>query len=468
MISVILPVLNESTQVGQLVRAVQQHPQVDEVLVVDDGSIDSTPTVARQAGARVITSTFLGKGASLRDGLQLARNKILVFIDTHVRELAPETLTPLIEPLLQGSADLIKAKVPGGDKSVSLLNARPLLRLFFPELKHIAFPLAGLWAARRSLLQKMPFEMDHGVEIGILLDALAAEAVIQETDVGPVTVDEEEPDNLALAAQQVTRTILTRAARHNRLRAGYLADLQENDRQGQADLVHVLQQAEPADRIALFDMDGVLIRGNFVLELAHHINKGAELGEHLDNPDLQGDELLQKIASVFVGVPREEFSRVAHEMPLMAGARETVAALRRSGYLVGVMSESYHVAADIIRCRVFADFSIAHLMKFQRGKALGRLTFAPAMIAPEGSALQHGRQFIPHHLSQLTGIPAERMLVVGNHENDIALMKSVGLAIAFRPKKPGVRAATPHVVDSALTDVLHILAGEAAVPLLNH
>jgi glycosyltransferase involved in cell wall biosynthesis len=54
---------------------------VAKVIVVDDGSIDGTPELAAQAGARVVTSTLLGKGASMEDGVWAAQNEIVVFLD---------------------------------------------------------------------------------------------------------------------------------------------------------------------------------------------------------------------------------------------------------------------------------------------------------------------------------------------------------------------------------------------------
>jgi glycosyltransferase involved in cell wall biosynthesis len=69
MISVVTPVLNESPTVASLVSFSRRAPGVTEVIVVDDGSIDGTPELAAQAGVRVVTSTLLGKGASMEDGL---------------------------------------------------------------------------------------------------------------------------------------------------------------------------------------------------------------------------------------------------------------------------------------------------------------------------------------------------------------------------------------------------------------
>lgn len=65
MISVIIPALNEGPTVGSVVKLAWNSPNVSEVIVVDDKSMDNTVEEARNAGATVITSTKLGKGASM-------------------------------------------------------------------------------------------------------------------------------------------------------------------------------------------------------------------------------------------------------------------------------------------------------------------------------------------------------------------------------------------------------------------
>ncbi len=466
MITVIIPVVNESESVGRVVGLALAHEQVDEVIVVDDGSIDDTPEQARQAGARVLTSTFLGKGASLRDGVNAAHNKVLVFLDAHLTELPPDLITQLTQPILEQKIDLVKADTGGSTDAVCRLTVRPLLRIFFPELNGFDSPLSGLWSARRSVLQKLPFEIDHGVEIGLLLDAFRSGAAIQQVEVGAVEVGGEPQEVLEDVADQVTRTILDRASKENRLRGTYFAEALENSSGDQSDLVRVLQRREPAQRLALFDMDGVLVQGDFILELAYQLGKGKQLAKYLDDPDLQGDEQTEKVAALFAGVPRDRMEEVARDLPLMPGARETVAALRRRGYLVGIVSEGFQAAAKIIRRRLLADFSIAHLMKFKRGKATGRMTFAPALSHPRGCAEHaHCKANLIPYLTDLLGIPPERILAVGNGANDVCLLRAAGHAVAFRPTHPAVRAAAEDVVeDGALTELLTVI-GAAETPV---
>ena len=66
------------------------------------------------------------------------------------------------------------------------LAARPLLNLHFPELSGFSQPLAGEFAARRGLLEKLKFPVGYGIEIGTLIDSwrLAGLQALAQSDLG--------------------------------------------------------------------------------------------------------------------------------------------------------------------------------------------------------------------------------------------------------------------------------------------
>ena len=167
MISVIIPVLNESETIGSVIAFARRCSLVTEVIVVDDGSLDDTPRLAVEAGAQVITSTLLGKGASMEDGLWVARNEIVVYLDGDLSGLRADLLEELTLPIRQGRADFVKASFSRRAGRVTTLTARPLLKTFFPELNAFEQPLGGIIAARRSLLRNLRYETDYGVDLGL-------------------------------------------------------------------------------------------------------------------------------------------------------------------------------------------------------------------------------------------------------------------------------------------------------------
>jgi len=63
--------------------------------------------------------------------------------------------------------------------------ARPLLNLWWPELAGVAQPLAGEWAASRSLLETLPIPVGYGVELAVLVDTARRHGASAHTGISP-------------------------------------------------------------------------------------------------------------------------------------------------------------------------------------------------------------------------------------------------------------------------------------------
>ncbi len=113
-ITAILPAFNEEVSIGSIVFHAKQH--ADKVIVVDDGSTDSTAEKARLAGAEVIRHNInMGKEAALRAGLRIATQngaEIIVTMDSDGRH-DPADIEKLAEPILRGEADLVNGNYNG-------------------------------------------------------------------------------------------------------------------------------------------------------------------------------------------------------------------------------------------------------------------------------------------------------------------------------------------------------------------
>lgn len=189
-VSVVLPALNEAATVGRIVRRILPLPVVDEVVVMDSGSTDDTIAVAAAAGARVVRREDVltdlpprpGKGEVLWRSLAATSGDVICFVDSDLRDFSPSFVTGLIGPLLtDDGVQFVKAtydralrsgevELPTGGGRVTELVARPLLALHWPALSGFVQPLGGEYAARRSLLEQLPFPCGYGVEFGLLVD----------------------------------------------------------------------------------------------------------------------------------------------------------------------------------------------------------------------------------------------------------------------------------------------------------
>ncbi|GHF64339.1 glucosyl-3-phosphoglycerate synthase [Kitasatospora xanthocidica] len=250
-VSVVLPALDEEATVGDIVRTVRRElmerlPLVDELVVVDSGSTDATAAVAAEAGARVEHRDAIlprlpaapGKGEVLWRSLLVTRGDIVCFVDADLREFDPAFVSGIVGPLLTDeSIQLVKAMydrpletdsgviVPAGGGRVTELVARPLLNLHWPELAGFVQPLGGEYAARRSLLERLPFPTGYGVELGLLVDALELVGLdaLAQVDVGVRHHRHQDGQALGRMAATIYRTALDRLDRAHRLKAS--ADL---------------------------------------------------------------------------------------------------------------------------------------------------------------------------------------------------------------------------------------------------
>lgn len=462
MISVVIPVLNESPTVASVVAFAKRGPGVTEVIVIDDGSIDGTPELAAEAGAKVVTSTLLGKGASMEDGTYAATNEIILFLDGDLSELREDLVECMTKPLLENKADFVKARFTRAAGRVTMLTARPLLLTFFPEISHFEQPLGGIIAAKRSLLRRLRFETDYGVDVALLLDAAATGAVIQQVDIGHIQHDSQTLEVLGDMAKQVVRVILDRADKYGRLDMQQVREVEEVERRSQAEMSVIFQRLGQSEKLALFDMDGTLLKGRVVVNLAQRTNKTKELNELLDHGTLPAEERTRRIAALFTGVPRTVFQDAAMSMPLMPGAVEVVVALRKAGYRVGIVSDSFRVATEIVRRRVFADFSLAHMMRFHKGVATGEVTISPAMHHENGCKL-HGlcKMNVLLHVCEQLGLSQDRVVAIGDSDPDACMLRAAGVGIAFQPKTKTFEAAASHIIQDNLMEILSHLERHA-------
>ena len=216
-VSIVIPAYNEEATVAQVVSVARKLTYVDEVIVVDDGSTDRTVEEAESAGATVISHLVNeGKGSAIKTGFKYSHGDVVAFIDADVSNFTSEKIDKIIRPILEDKTDITKTKFARESGRVTELTAKPLLGFFFPELNYEQ-PLSGQFAGKRSALNKIKFEKDYGVDVGIVLDADVHGIKILEVDIGDISHDMSPLADLNKMANEVVRTIIDRAVEYGRV-----------------------------------------------------------------------------------------------------------------------------------------------------------------------------------------------------------------------------------------------------------
>jgi glucosyl-3-phosphoglycerate synthase len=194
-ISLCIPTLNEEKTIGKEVlilrsELMERYPLIDEFAVIDSGSKDKTLEVAGNYGADTYLASDIlpevgdkrGKGENLWKAIHQLKGDIICYVDADITNIHPRFVYGLVAPLInRDEIQYVKAFYdrplnyssglrPSGGGRVTEILTRPLFSLFYPELTNVIQPLSGEYAARREVLEIIPFPIGYGVETSHLLD----------------------------------------------------------------------------------------------------------------------------------------------------------------------------------------------------------------------------------------------------------------------------------------------------------
>jgi glucosyl-3-phosphoglycerate synthase len=193
-VSVVLPCREVADTIGSIAGEVhalnEEAPLVDQLLAVDAGSTDGSAEVARRHGVEVFQEDELlpafgpaaGKGDAMWRSLSVATGDLVMFCDADTTNFERHFVYGMLGPVLTDrEVRFAKATYhrpligPRGDVlddagRVTELTAKPLLRIFFPELSGFGQPLAGELVGERALLREIPFLTGYAVETAMLID----------------------------------------------------------------------------------------------------------------------------------------------------------------------------------------------------------------------------------------------------------------------------------------------------------
>ncbi|MCX6718161.1 MAG: glycosyltransferase family 2 protein [Candidatus Staskawiczbacteria bacterium] len=158
-IAAIVPAYNEEKNVGNVLKVLLSSKDLDEVILVDDGSTDKTAEIGKNLGVKVLKlSENKGKGNAMKQGLNATNAEIIVFFDADLIGLSQKHIYLLLEPMVKDNADMcvgIRDRFFGFPKLVVKID--PLLAI------------GGERAIKRAILEDIPekFIQKFAVELAL-------------------------------------------------------------------------------------------------------------------------------------------------------------------------------------------------------------------------------------------------------------------------------------------------------------
>ncbi|WP_300007734.1 phosphoserine phosphatase SerB [Pseudonocardia sp.] len=199
--------------------------------------------------------------------------------------------------------------------------------------------------------------------------------------------------------------------------------------------------ARRSKRLIVFDVDSTLVQGEVIEMLAARAGAEAEVRavtEAAMAGQLDFTESLRRRVAVLAGLPESVIAEVAAELELTPGARTTIRTLKRLGYRCGVVSGGFTSVIDGLAADLGLDFCAANELEVVDGRLTGRVV--GEVVDRPGKAVALRR------FAKEFGVPLEQCVAVGDGANDIDMLSTAGLGIAFNAKQ-----ALREVADTALS-----------------
>ncbi len=185
-VSIIIPAYNEKNYLPITLDTLSNHRFWDEIIVVDDGSIDGTSIVKLPKGVKMIVhESNFGKGNAIFTGLNNSIGNTLLLLDADLGETA-FLAERLLQPIIDGTADMVIAKFPptgknGGFGFVKKV-AKQGIQYFTGE--YVFEPLSGQRCLKREVINSIrDFHVGFGFEVALTIDVIRAGYTISEVEV---------------------------------------------------------------------------------------------------------------------------------------------------------------------------------------------------------------------------------------------------------------------------------------------
>ena len=194
-------------------------------------------------------------------------------------------------------------------------------------------------------------------------------------------------------------------------------------------------------RLIVFDVDSTLVQGEVIEMLA--ARAGAEdevraVTEAAMRGELEFADALRARVATLAGLPASVLADVAGELELTPGARTTIRTLKRLGFRCGVVSGGFTQVIAGLAEELALDFVAANELEVHDGRLTGRVV--GEIVDRPGKAVALER------FAREAGVPLSQCVAVGDGANDIDMLATAGLGIAFNAKP-----ALAEIADTALS-----------------
>ncbi|MFO7803208.1 MAG: phosphoserine phosphatase SerB [Desulfovermiculus sp.] len=205
-------------------------------------------------------------------------------------------------------------------------------------------------------------------------------------------------------------------------------------------------------RLIAFDMDSTLIQTEIIDELATEAGVGQEVAaitSRAMHGEIDFQTSLQERVALLKGLDAEILDKVARRMPLANGAARLISSLKRLGYTVAVISGGFTYFGAYLQQQLGLDYIFANELEIDQGELTGRLK-GDIVDGPKKAELLQ-------RLAESKGLSMDQVVAVGDGANDLPMLNTAGLGIAFHAKPMVRQGAKQSISNVGLDGILYFL-----------
>lgn len=182
-------------------------------------------------------------------------------------------------------------------------------------------------------------------------------------------------------------------------------------------------------RLVCMDVDSTFVKGELIDELASLVGakeQVAQITARAMRGEIDFKQALTERVKLLEGLPFEEAQSLANRSVLTPGADRFVRLLQSLGYRIGLVSGGFSFFVDELKSRYGLDFAVSNELEIEGGKLTGRV---------RGSIVDGERKSqVLRDMAQAYRLRLGQTIAIGDGANDILMLQSAGLGIAFRAK----------------------------------
>ena len=207
-------------------------------------------------------------------------------------------------------------------------------------------------------------------------------------------------------------------------------------------------------KLIAFDLDNVLIDGEAIDEIGKLMDVESEISE-LTKKAMEGDldfeTALKERAALLKGASVENIKEVVSKIPLMEGAEETIAELKKRGYKIATITGSFEIIANRMKDDLGLDYAFSNVLHEEKGKLTGEVS-GPLVTGSKAEILKE--------IMEMEKVKADESAAVGDGANDVSMLEEAGLGIAFNAKPVLKEKADVVIEKKDLREILNVFSEE--------